>query len=56
MDDYILNVIHELQLHEKVEAVFVLYPWDWSHLQLVPPNREVPTLTPRINTMKYKGE
>ena len=33
-----------------------MYPWDQSRLQLGPINREVPTLTPRINAMKSKGE
>ena len=37
--DYILNILHEVQLHEEVEAGHVLYPWDWSHLQISPPNR-----------------
>ena len=31
-DDYILNVLHEVQLHEEVEAGHVLYPWYRSHL------------------------
>ena len=38
-DDYILILLHEVQLHEEVEAVYVMYPWDWSYLQLFPPNR-----------------
>ena len=54
--DYILNIIHKVKLHEEVKAGHVLYPWDRSHLQLGPPNREVPTLTPSIDAMKYKGE
>ena len=37
--DYILNVLHEVQLHEEFEAGHVLYHWYWSHLQLGPPNR-----------------
>ena len=55
-DNYILNVLHKLKLHEEVKAVHVLYTWDRSHLQIAPPNREVPTLTPRIDAMKYKGD
>ena len=50
--DYILNVLHEVQLHEEVREVHVLYPWDRIHLQIGPPNREFYTLTPRINAMK----
>ena len=53
---YILDVIHEVQLHEEVKAGHVLYHWVWSHIKLVHPNREVPTLTPRIDAMKSKGE
>ena len=53
---YILNVLHEIQLHEEVKAGHVMYPWVWSHLQIDPPNSEVTTLAPRINAMKYKGE
>ena len=49
-------VIHEVQLNEEVKAVHVLYPWVWSHFQLGPPNTEVPTMMPRIDDMKYKGE
>ena len=55
-DDYIHNVIHEVQLNEEVEAGNMPYPWDWSRLQPGPPNREVPTLTPRIDAMKSKGD
>ena len=54
--EYILNILHQVQLHEEVEAGHVLYPWDRSHIQLVPPNRELPTLTPMIDAMKSKGE
>ena len=54
--EYTLNVLNEVQLHEEVEVGHVLYSWDKSHLQLGPPNREVPTLTPSIDAMKYKGE
>ena len=53
---YILNILHEVQLHEEVEAGNVMYPWDWIHIQIVPPNREVPTLMPSIYFMKSKGE
>ena len=53
-DDYILNLLRELQLHEEVKAVHVLYPWYRSHIQFAPHNSEVPTLTPRINTIKSK--
>ena len=55
-DDYILNIIYEVQIHEEVEAGHVLYTWVWSHFQPGPPNREVPTLTPRIDSMKYKSD
>ena len=55
MDDYILYLLHEVKLYLKFEAGHMLYPWDKSHLQLGPTNREVPTLTPRINSMKSKG-
>ena len=54
--EYILNVLHELQLHEEVEAGHVMYPWDQSHIWHGPPNREVTTMTPKIYAMKYKGE
>ena len=55
-DDYILNVLHEIKLHEEVEAAHVVYTWDRIHLQPGPTNREVPTLTPSIGAMKSKGE
>ena len=54
-DEYLVNLLHEVQLREEVEAGHVLYPWYWNHLQLGPPNSEVPTLNPRIDAMKYKG-
>ena len=50
------SLIHEVQLHEEFEVGNVLYPWVWSHLQIGPPNREVPTPTPRIDAMKSKGD
>ena len=37
--EYILNVIHEVQLHGEVKAGHVLYPGVCSHPQLGPPNR-----------------
>ena len=37
--NYILNLIHGVQLHEEIEAGHVLYPWVWIHLQIGPPNR-----------------
>ena len=54
-DEYILNVLHEVQLHEEVEVGNVIYPWYQSHLQLGSPNRGVSTLTPRIDVINYKG-
>ena len=47
-DDYILNVLHEVQLHEEVEAGDVMCPWDQIRLMIGPPNWEVPTMTPMI--------
>ena len=54
-DEYILNVLHEVKLHKEIFSVHVIYPWVWSNLQIGPPNREVPTLIPRIDAMKSKG-
>ena len=55
-DDDVLDVLHEVQLVEDVKARHVLDPDVGDQLEPRLPRREVPILTPRVNTLKSEVE